>query len=137
MMVIPDHIEITLPCKAEYVSVARLTTSGIASRCGFDIETIEDTKVAVSEVCNRIINVAASAGEQYTISFDIYSDRLAVTFTSGSDNFKCIFNDDEDGFGMAIINAFMDNVEFCPQNDKYILAMTKYFEVGAGNGIQK
>jgi serine/threonine-protein kinase RsbW len=135
-MVTSDHIEITLPCKAEYVSVARLTTSGIASRCGFDIETVEDTKVAVSEVCNRIINAAANAGEQYKISFDIYSDRLTVTFTSISDNLECIFNDDEDGFGMAIINAFMDNVEFCPQNDKYVLAMTKYFGVGAGNGIQ-
>ncbi len=136
-MVTPDHIEITLPFKAEYVSVARLTSSGIASRCGFDIETIEDIKVAVSEVCNRIINVSSNDDEKYKISFEIYDDRLTITFSSNADKLKCIFSDDEDGFGMAIINAFMDNVEFCPQNDKYILAMTKSFEVVSGNGIQE
>ncbi|NMA66934.1 MAG: anti-sigma regulatory factor, partial [Clostridiaceae bacterium] len=34
-----DCIEVTLPFKAEYVSVVRLTVSGIANRMGFDIET--------------------------------------------------------------------------------------------------
>ena len=43
-----EKIELRLPFKAEYVSVARLTASGIASRIGFDIEAIEDIKVAIA-----------------------------------------------------------------------------------------
>ena len=35
-----DKIELTLPFKAEYVSVARLVASGVCNRIGFDIETI-------------------------------------------------------------------------------------------------
>ena len=36
---------------------------------------------------------------------------------------------------MSIINAFMDKVEFCPENENYILSMTKTFEVISGDGL--
>lgn len=131
----PDRIEIVLPNKAEYVSVARLTASGIASRVGFDIETVEDIKVAVSEVCSRIISAAAGQEGRYEILFDIFKDKLVIIFTSEMEKIKCIFDDDNDGFGMSIINAFMDKVEFCPENSNYILSMTKTIEVISGNGL--
>jgi serine/threonine-protein kinase RsbW len=134
-MVSPDRIEMVLPIKAEYVSVARLTVSGIASRIGFDIETVEDIKVAVSEVCSRIINVAAGVEGQYEILFDIFADKLVITFTSDIEKTRCIFDNDEDGLGISIINAFMDKVELCPGNNNNILSMTKTFEVISGNGL--
>jgi anti-sigma regulatory factor (Ser/Thr protein kinase) len=49
-------VSLTVPMRAEYVSIARLTAAGVANRVGFDIEAIEDIKVSLSEVCNRIIN---------------------------------------------------------------------------------
>ena len=59
-MISPDSgdskVSLTIPMRAEYVSIARLTAAGVANRLGFDIETIEDIKVSLSEVCNRIIN---------------------------------------------------------------------------------
>ena len=133
-MVSSDRIGMVLPYKAEYVSVARLTVSGIASRIGFDIETVEDIKVAVSEVCSRIITAAAGLEGQYEILFDIYAEELVITFTSDNEKTRCIFDNEEDGLGMSIINAFMDKVEFCPGNN-YILSMTKTFEVISGNGL--
>jgi len=126
-MASPDRIVIELPFKAEYVSVARLTTSGVASRAGFDIETVEDIKVAVSEVCNRIIHVGSGLEGKYRIIFDIFDDELVIAFDSDMELIKCIFDDDEDGLGMSIIDAFMDRVEFCPDND-YILSMAKTIE---------
>ena len=134
-MVSPDRIKMALPYKAEYVSVARLTVSGIASRIGFDIEIVEDIKVAVSEVCSRIINVAASMDGYYEILFDIFEGELVITFTSDVEKIRCIFDNDDDALGMSIINAFMDKVEFCPGNNNYILSMTKTFEVISGNGL--
>ncbi|ADQ03871.1 putative anti-sigma regulatory factor, serine/threonine protein kinase [Caldicellulosiruptor owensensis OL] len=47
-----DQIMLTIPPKAEYIMVVRLTLSGIAARAGFDFETIEDLKMAISEVFN-------------------------------------------------------------------------------------
>lgn len=34
-----DQIMLTIPPKAEYIMVVRLTLSGIAARAGFDFET--------------------------------------------------------------------------------------------------
>lgn len=130
-----DRIALLLPCKAEYVSVARLTVSGIANRIGFDIDTVEDIKVAVSEVCSRIIRVAEEFDKQYEIQFDVYENKLVITFDSDIRKRDCIFNNDEDGLGMSIINAFMDEVEYCPDHKKYILSMTKNFEVIPSNGL--
>lgn len=130
-----DTIILTLPCKAEYVSVVRLTVSGIASRIGFDIETVEDIKVAVSEVCSRIISLAGTAEKQYEVRFDIFADKLKVYFNSDVDNIRCMFDEDGDGLGIAIINAFMDEVEYCPDSKKFVFSMTKNFEVISYNGL--
>lgn len=48
-----------LPACAENISTVRLTTSSIASRLDFDLDTIEDIKVCISEVCNMAINSGA------------------------------------------------------------------------------
>jgi anti-sigma regulatory factor (Ser/Thr protein kinase) len=55
------RVELVIPLLAEYVSIARLTLSGVANRAGFDFDTIEDVKVSLSEVCNRLIVKSASA----------------------------------------------------------------------------
>lgn len=130
-----DRIIMKLPCKPEYVSVARLTVSGVANRIGFDIETVEDIKVAVSEVCSRIISVAGTSEKDYEIWFDISAQKLTIRFSSDIERINCIFDDDEDGLGVAIINAFMDEVEYCPKGKSYILSMTKNFEVISCNEI--
>lgn len=49
---------IDIPCTSEYVAIIRLTVSGIASRLNFDIESIEDIKIAVSEACNNAVQHA-------------------------------------------------------------------------------
>ncbi len=51
-------VVLTFPPDARYVRVARLTTSGLASLCGFDLDAIEDLKVAVDEVCSTLIELA-------------------------------------------------------------------------------
>jgi serine/threonine-protein kinase RsbW len=133
MSALSDKIEITLPFKSDYVSVARLTVSGIANRMGFDIETIEDIKVAVAEVCNKLVNTGKRSSGYYKITFGINNEKLVITFDSPDKALKCIFNDNGDELGLSIINAFMDNVEFCPDNS-YILSMTKAFEGTFGDG---
>ena len=44
-----DYIEMRLPDSAEYVSLIRLTLSGVFSRAGASYDDIEDSKIAVSE----------------------------------------------------------------------------------------
>lgn len=122
-----DNIELLLPFKAEYVSIARLTVSGIANRIGFDIETIEDIKVALAEVCNKLVNIGSDMVDHYRITFKISEKSLSIVFDCEDESMKCIFADGDEEFGIAIINALMDSVELCNKNS-YILSMSKVLE---------
>ena len=47
----PDVIELRLPVAADLIVLARLTTATLAARAGFDVEEIEDLRLAVEELC--------------------------------------------------------------------------------------
>lgn len=122
-----DAVELILPFKAEYVSTARLVASSIANRIGFDIEVIEDIKVAISEVCSKIVNIGSNVTESYKIIFSINEKEIKVTLCCEDTSLKCIFDAENDRLAVDIINALMDNVELCTSNN-YILSMSKVLE---------
>ncbi len=123
-----DKIEMSLPFRAEYVSVARLTTSGIANRIGFDIEAIEDMKVAVAEICNKLVSMGSDKADSYKIVFNIFQDKLEIVFDCEDKGLKCIFDSESDALGLSIINALMDSVELCSCNNDYLFSMSKALE---------
>src|SRR5437868_5952482 len=57
-----DVVRLSVPAALEYVRIVRLTGSGVASRLGFDIEEIENFRVALDELASMAID-AASGGE--------------------------------------------------------------------------
>ena len=92
-----DEIIIHLPKKAEYVGFIRLTVSGLLSKVGFDIDTVEDIKVVVSEICNKIVSSKCkSERHHYDVKFhlfDIFQSLLVSScfenlFEGESENFK-------------------------------------------------
>lgn len=123
-----DTIEISLPFKAEYVSIARLAASGISNRVGFDIETIEDIKVAIAEVCNKLVKAGRECEGHYTLTFNILPDSIEVIFRCENKNIDTIFSEDEEELGISIIKALMDKVQFNAGEGKHILIMTKTLE---------
>ena len=50
-----ETIKMEISANPDFVSIIRLTTSGIANKIGFSIDDIEDMKVAVSEACTNAI----------------------------------------------------------------------------------
>ncbi len=120
-----DSIELILPLKPEFVSVARLTASGIANRVGFDIDTIEDIKVAISEVCSKIVSIGSSITDRYTISFAVLADKLVVSFACEDKSLSCLFKDSTDELGFSILTALMDDLELCDNTKGILLSMAK------------
>lgn len=120
-------IELSLPFKAEYVSVARLTASGIAARVGFDIETIEDIKVALAEVCNKLVSNGSKITECYVIVFKISDKKVDITIKCDDKSLGSIFRRENDELGISIIEALMDSFEVSA-DDSYILSMSKELE---------
>lgn len=112
-----DSINMRFPSKAEYVGVIRLTVSAIANRMGFNIEEIEDIKVAVTEACTNAIKHGLN--EDFSVCFDIFKEKIMV---SVKDEGKGYNTDDlnepdlsnpkeEGGLGIFIIKSLMDEVD--------------------------
>jgi serine/threonine-protein kinase RsbW len=118
-----DSVILVLPAKSEYVSTARLTASSVANRVGFNIDEVEDIKVAVSEVCNVILSKSANELNQYRISFEIKNDILEISFIGENSPFKCFDESIENEYCLYIMKALMDSVELC--NDNHSIVMTK------------
>ncbi|TCP92119.1 anti-sigma B factor RsbW [Serpentinicella alkaliphila] len=130
-----DLIKLSLPNKPEYVSVVRLTLSSIASRMGFDIEKIEDLKVAVSEACSNAITHGANAEEgNFDVEFLVYEEKIDILVYDKGKGFLVnqieepnVHNLKEGGLGVFIIKSLMDNVEFLQNKGKgTVIKMTKY-----------
>ena len=71
-----EMIRLTVPASLEYVRIVRLTASGVASRLGFDIEDLEDLRVAVDELAS--ILVEAVDGGELTVNFAVLDDALRI-----------------------------------------------------------
>lgn len=51
-----DIVELSFPVMADLVVLARLAASTVATRAGFDVEEIEDLKLAVDELCVSLVH---------------------------------------------------------------------------------
>lgn len=122
-MRISDTVTVLIPLEAEYVSIARLTASGIANHIGFDFDTIEDIKVAISEVLSKIIEKELSDG-RVSIDFICINQGISIDFRLSGQDIPKLFDSDADSFALAIISSLMDEVDL-QKKDDIVMTMTK------------
>ncbi|WP_017754817.1 anti-sigma B factor RsbW [Calidifontibacillus oryziterrae] len=147
-----DFIEMKIPAKPDYISVIRLTISGIANRMGFSYEDIEDLKVALSEAVTNAVHHAYddNKGKDVTIGFAIFKDRLEIIVTDHGKGFEGHNNTNsmktkpfnnlssveelrEGGVGLFLIEALMDKVSIDNDTGGVVISMIKHLvrdEVG-------
>ncbi len=128
-----EHIKISLPGKPEYVSIARLTASVIANQMGFNIDDVEDIKVAVGEACNNAVLHGKSHEEVFEIQFEVQEERIIIEVRDNGNGFDL---DEyqapepgelrENGLGIFIMKTLMDEVDFIPvQNNGTTIRLVK------------
>jgi serine/threonine-protein kinase RsbW len=71
-----ETIRLTVPAALEYVRIVRLTASGVASRLGFDVEEVEDLRVAVDELAS--LAVEAADGTDLSVRFVVDEGVLRI-----------------------------------------------------------
>ncbi|WP_306770740.1 ATP-binding protein [Isachenkonia alkalipeptolytica] len=129
-----EKIELSIPNKAEFVSVVRLTLVAIANRVGFNIEEIEDMKVAIAEACtNAITHGNNTPAESINIHFTLMEKGLEIEVKDkgvGCDVEKIedpkIEELNENGLGIFIIRSLMDDVKIHSEPDQGMtIIMTK------------
>ena len=130
-----ETIKMEIASNPQYVSVIRLTTSGIANKIGFCLEDIEDIKVAVSEACTNAIK--HSLDNKFSVEYTIFENGLTITIIDSGKGYDVDSIDvpnleepKESGLGLFIITSLMDEVEI-KSNINYgtVIKMTKYLGV--------
>lgn len=118
-----DNFKLIVPGKPEYVGAVRLAISSLANNAGFDIEAIEDIKVAVSEACTNIVrhgnvNLEEDSYVEYEVSCEIFNDRLSISVADDGAGYNTsnyqepqLPSEEAGGLGIFIIRALMDEVE--------------------------
>ena len=116
------NIKLILPLNPEFVRTARMTTSGILSQSDVSVEEIENAKLVISEVLNKMI--AKKQGKECKIEYEVEKDNVLVTFSLiGNDDEKYSFIDSEDAFSIAIIEAFADELILCENGIEEIVSL--------------
>ncbi len=118
-----EQIKLTLPVNAAYVSAARLTASSVANRLNFDIEEIEDIKVAVSEACTYIIKKYSSEKERnFKIEFTLSNDNITISISvDNKENIKI----DKEEMSLLVIKALMDTTTITCDNGIFNMVISK------------
>lgn len=124
-------IELEIPARAEYVGLARLVMSSLATaRRALAEERIDDLKLAVSEACTNAIEAHADVAveERVTLRWSEADDRLEVQVRDRGQGFdpgqlpehppvtdpeRLNF---ERGLGIPLIRTLVDEVAFDPSD---------------------
>jgi serine/threonine-protein kinase RsbW len=116
-------IRLTIPAKAEYITLGRLALTGLSRLRPLGEETLADLKLALTEACSNSVRHAYGSHEgAVEILYELHDDRLAIEVVDDGAGFGDTrvheAGDDlvEGGLGIAIIRAIADEFELGPRN---------------------
>ena len=128
----PAYVEIKIPCRPEYVGVARLAILGIASRMKFYYDEVEDIRLAVGETCTTSVDWAQRNNKLDTniiLKSFISPEKLIVEIIdeSGPHNpeFSGTANEPEN-IGALLVTLLVDEVEVTSNETGTRFRMVKY-----------
>ena len=116
-------IRLTIPAKAEYITLGRLALTGLSRLRPLGEETLADLKLALTEACSNSVRHAYGDSQgAVEIVYELHDDRLAIEVVDDGTGFgegnAHEPGDDlaEGGLGIAIIRAIADEFELGPRN---------------------
>jgi serine/threonine-protein kinase RsbW len=117
-------VYLTIPARAEYITLCRLALTGIARVRDFSDEVLADLKLALTEAASNSVR-HAYAGDDHAgvveISYELLPDRLVIEVTDEGEGFDPADAEglpeelSEGGLGIAIIRAIADDVQIGTQ----------------------
>jgi serine/threonine-protein kinase RsbW len=117
-------VRLTIPARAEYITLCRLALTGIARVRQLSDEVLADLKLALTEAASNSVRHAYSDDDHagvVEISYELRPDRLVIEVTDEGGGFDPAEADgpaeelSEGGLGIAIIRAIADEVEIGTQ----------------------
>jgi serine/threonine-protein kinase RsbW len=119
-------VTLTMPAKTEYLILARLAIAGIAREVTMSESVLADLKLAVTEACGNVARHAyPTAPGVVRIRFETSEASIEITVEDdGAGSAAGEWNGrkggqvpPEEGMGLAIIRAVVDELEIVPRGD--------------------
>jgi serine/threonine-protein kinase RsbW len=116
-------VRLTIPARAEYITLCRLALTGIARVRDLSDELLADLKLALTEAASNSVRHAYSGDHAGVaeISYELLPDRLVIEVTDDGFGFDpseakgAPEELSEGGLGIAIIRAIADDVQIGTQ----------------------
>lgn len=101
-----DEVRLAVPATPEFLRLARITASGLASRMGFSYDEVEDLRLAIDELCFVLIGSRGRSGTVH-IRYAVRADVLEIVGVGH-------FDDDQTdpmlvSFSRQILSALVDD----------------------------
>jgi len=113
-------VRLTIPAKAEYITLCRLALTGLARLRPLSDEQLADLKLALTEATSNSVRHAYPGAEgSVEIAYELHDDRLVIEVTDEGEGFDPVDesgngdleNLTEGGLGIAIIRSIADEFE--------------------------
>jgi len=76
-----DRVQLRFPARGDLIVLARLVTSAVSARAGFDIEELEDLRLAVGELCLLTLQGSDARSGDLCLELTVLGDTLGVVCT--------------------------------------------------------
>jgi serine/threonine-protein kinase RsbW len=116
-------VRLTIPARAEYITLCRLALTGIGRLRSLSDELLADLKLALTEAASNSVRHAYADDRVgfVEVSYELHPDRLVIEVTDEGEGFDPADTKgppdelSEGGLGIAIIRAIADQVEIGAQ----------------------
>ncbi len=119
-----EIFKLNIPNKKEYVISARLAATSVAGIHGYDIEKIEDIRLAVGEACNNVV-LHGRGSKSIEIVIEVDDRRMKITVSDEGKGFvprdiNAPIPEDYagSGLGLYIIDSIMDGLVVESEKEK-------------------
>ena len=98
-----EVVRLSLPASPDYVRIVRLAASGIATNLGFDVDELDDLRVAVGELVNLTLEVCRP--ETLEVLFTVNGSELRIEGSAPAADGRVV---ELDSLTRQILDAFLD-----------------------------
>jgi serine/threonine-protein kinase RsbW len=113
-----ERLELRVPTSPTQLPAVRAMAGDLAMRMDFDLDAVEDLRLAVDEACATLASIA-TGDEPLTVVFEASRESLRieawVPTAAGVDVPR-------DGFGWAVLQTLVDTVEAGPGDQSTVTA---------------
>ena len=113
-----ERLELRVPTSPTQLPAVRAMAGDLAMRMDFDLDSVEDLRLAVDEACATLASVA-QGDEPLTVVFEATRDGLRIDAWVPTGPGVDV---PRDGFGWAVLQTLVDTVEAGPSSQAMVAA---------------